>query len=112
MRPLVKGKVTKWTADYRELTVLGVCLDAKSDKAAVAKFARDRQMTWPQSFDGKGFDGPLAQAANVKDASQMVVVVPGGKMLYKAPPTDVFIDWAIRAAVMRVRKPPTPAASP
>lgn len=52
--------------EYHEkgFEILGISLD--QDKAALEKFVEERKMTWPQFFDGKGWENELAGKFGIK----------------------------------------------
>lgn len=59
--------------------VIGISLD--EDKAAVEKFIADRKMTWPQYFDGKGWENEIAQRFGIGSIPATFLVGKGGKIV-------------------------------
>jgi len=45
--------------------VIGISLDDTDSKDVVAHFLEDNELPWPQSFDGKGWDTPLAVTCGI-----------------------------------------------
>ncbi len=46
------------------LALVGVSLDR--DRAALARFLSDKEITWPQAYDGKGWDNDVAKRFSVR----------------------------------------------
>jgi len=59
--------------------VVGISLDEEKD--ALEKFVKQRKLPWPQHFDGKRFDGPLALKYGVNVAPTTYLVGRDGKIL-------------------------------
>ncbi len=61
------------------LVVLGVSLD--SDEKALRDFLQAQGITWPQMFDGKGWQNALAQQYNVRAIPQSLLIGADGVIL-------------------------------
>jgi thiol-disulfide isomerase/thioredoxin len=58
----------------RGLEVLSVSLDKQNAGAVLASFTRKHNMPWPQIFDGKYWDTPLARRFGIKSIPHAVLV--------------------------------------
>ena len=63
--------------------IVGISLD--SDKAALEKFTTDNKMTWPQFFDGKGWENELAQRFKIQSVPTMWLLDREGKLADATP---------------------------
>jgi peroxiredoxin len=61
--------------------IIGISLD--SDRAKLDKFIADKQMTWPQYFDGKGWQSKLAGAYGVNSIPATYLLDSEGKIIAK-----------------------------
>lgn len=61
--------------------IIGVSLD--SDKAKLESFLKDNKMTWPQYFDGKGWENKLAQTYGVNSIPATYLLDGEGKIIAK-----------------------------
>ena len=59
--------------------IIGISLD--SDKAALAKFTKDKTMTWPQYFDGLGWKNKIATKFGIHSVPSMWLVDKEGKLV-------------------------------
>ncbi len=59
--------------------IVGISLD--QDKAALTKFIKDKEMPWPQYFDGKGWDNEIATRFGVSSIPAMWLVGKDGKLV-------------------------------
>lgn len=59
--------------------VVGISLD--QDKAALDKFVEQRKMTWPQYFDGKGWENELAGKFGIKGIPATFLIGKDGKVV-------------------------------
>ncbi len=59
--------------------VLGISLD--SDKDALDKFVADKKMTWPQYFDGKGWDNDIAKRIGISSIPATFLIGKDGKVI-------------------------------
>lgn len=65
---------------YRDqgFEVIGISLD--QDKGALEKFVKDRKMTWPQYFDGKGWENELAGKFGIRGIPATFLIGKDGKV--------------------------------
>ncbi len=61
--------------------IVGISLD--SDRAKLEKFTTDRKMTWPQYFDGKGWQNKLAGIYGVNSIPATYLLDGEGKIIGK-----------------------------
>lgn len=61
--------------------ILGISLD--SDRAKLDNFIADRKMTWPQYFDGKGWQSKLASVYGVNSIPATYLLDGEGKIIAK-----------------------------
>jgi len=59
--------------------IVGISLD--SNKDALARFIKERDMPWPQYFDGKGWDNEIATRYGVSSIPAMWLVGKDGKLV-------------------------------
>lgn len=83
---------------YKEkgFEVIGISLD--EDKAAVEKFVSDKGMTWPQYFDGKGWENELAQKFGIGSIPATFLIGKGGKIVasnLRGPALEEAIEDAL-----------------
>lgn len=58
--------------------VIGISLD--QDKGALEGFVKQRGMTWPQHFDGKGWEGSLVQKFGIRSIPATFLIGKDGKV--------------------------------
>lgn len=80
--PCVK-EVPNVVAAYEKLhdkgfEIVGISLD--QDRAALMKFTKDHKMTWPQYFDGKGWDNMIAKRFHIQAIPAMWLLDKEGKL--------------------------------
>ncbi|MGV3619151.1 MAG: peroxiredoxin family protein [Fimbriimonas sp.] len=78
-----RGLVEKYAA--RGLTTVGLILDPESDRAIVEKFVREQRLTYPQLFDGQGWNGPAARQFGIASVPFTVIIGRDGKVSYVDP---------------------------
>jgi len=61
--------------------IIGISLDKDGDK--LAAFTKDKQMTWPQIFDGQGWQNKLAQAYGISSIPATYLLDKEGKIAAK-----------------------------
>jgi peroxiredoxin len=66
--------------------VVGISLDEEKD--ALEKFVKQRKLPWPQHFDGKRFDGPLALKYGINVAPTTYLIGRDGKILKRVTQKD------------------------
>lgn len=59
--------------------IIGISLD--SDKGTLTKFIKERNMAWPQYFDGKGWDNEISTRFGVSSIPAMWLVGKDGKLV-------------------------------
>ncbi|MFM8230649.1 MAG: TlpA family protein disulfide reductase [Chthoniobacterales bacterium] len=75
--------------------IVGVSLD--QDKSALEKFTKENKMTWPQFFDGKGWDNELAKRFNIQSVPTMWLLDREGKLADASPRSR--LEQAVQAAL-------------
>ena len=75
--------------------IIGISLDR--DRSALEKFLRENKMTWPQFFDGKGWENAIATRFKIQSAPTLWLLNRQGKLIDSAPRTR--LDQAIAAAL-------------
>lgn len=63
--------------------IVGISLD--SDKAALEEFTTKNKMTWPQYFDGKGWENEMAKRFGIQSVPTMWLLDREGKLADPAP---------------------------
>ena len=63
--------------------VVGISLD--ENKAAFEKFTAENKMTWPQFFDGKGWENELAKRFGIQSVPTMWLLDREGKLVDASP---------------------------
>jgi len=99
--PLLKTLHAKYSD---QAVILGISVDVSLDRFERA--VKSKGMTWPQLADGKGFDGPIAQAYRVQGTPELYVLDRGGRIfarLGSAKQLEVKIQEALAAT-----SPPAP----
>ena len=79
----------------RGFEIVGISLD--SDKGALEKFTAENKMTWPQFFDGKGWDNELAQRFKIQSVPTMWLLGKDGKLADPSPRNR--LEQAVTAAL-------------
>jgi thiol-disulfide isomerase/thioredoxin len=59
--------------------IVGISLD--EDKAAVENFVKDKEMTWPQYFDGKGWQNEISSKFGIRSIPAMWLVDKKGMVV-------------------------------
>jgi peroxiredoxin len=75
--------------------IVGISLD--KDRKALDAFTAEHKMTWPQFFDGKGWDNELAQRFKIQSVPTMWLLDREGKLADPAPRGR--LDETIEAAL-------------
>ena len=79
----------------RGFTIVGISLD--EDKAALEKFTTENKMTWPQFFDGKGWENELAKRFKIQTVPTMWLLGKDGKLVDPSPRNR--LEQAVTAAL-------------
>jgi len=71
-------------ASYKKLhekgfEIVGISLD--SDESRLKNFIKEHRMTWPQYFDGKGWDNKIAERFGIHSIPAMWLVGKDGKLV-------------------------------
>ena len=61
--------------------IIGISLDNAKDEAKLKSFVKDKNMPWPQAFDGKGWDTDLAQQYGISSIPATFLVGKDGKIV-------------------------------
>ena len=75
--------------------IVGISLD--EDKAALEKFTTENKMTWPQFFDGKGWENELAKRFKIQSVPTMWLLDREGKLIDASPRGN--LQQAVEAAI-------------
>ena len=76
-------------------TIVGISLD--EDKGALEKFTTENKMTWPQFFDGKGWENEMAKRFKIQTVPTMWLLDREGKLIDANPRGR--LEEAVAAAV-------------
>ena len=79
----------------RGFEIVGISLD--SDKSALQKFTAENKMTWPQIFDGKGWENEMAQRFKIQSVPTMWLLDRQGKLVDASPRRQ--LDKAVESAL-------------
>ena len=79
------------------LEIVGISLD--KDKDALEKFLKENKMTWPQYFDGGGWENKIAQRFKIQSVPTMWLLGRDGKLFDPAPRGR--LEKAIEAALAK-----------
>jgi alkyl hydroperoxide reductase subunit AhpC len=78
------GEVPNVVKTYEKLhprgfEIVGISLD--SDKAKLESFTKDKQMTWPQYFDGKGWQNEISSKFGISSIPAMWLIDKKGMLV-------------------------------
>ena len=76
-----------------------VVISLDSDKGALEKFTTENKMTWPQFFDGQGWDNELAKRYKIQSVPTMWLLDREGKLVDPSP--RARLDEAVEAALSK-----------
>ena len=76
-------------------TIVGISLD--EDKGALEKFTTENKMTWPQFFDGQGWENEMAKRFKIQTVPTMWLLDREGKLIDANPRGR--LEQAVAAAV-------------
>jgi thiol-disulfide isomerase/thioredoxin len=81
--PPCRGEVPNVVAAYKKyhdkgFEIVGISLD--SDKSALLAFTKEHDMTWPQYFDGAGWDNKISKGFGIDSIPAMWIVGKDGKV--------------------------------
>jgi thiol-disulfide isomerase/thioredoxin len=76
--PNVKAAYEKYHDQGFE--IIGISFDREGDKEKLVQFTKDKGMTWPQCFDGKGWESDFAQRFNIKGIPTMWLIGKDGNL--------------------------------
>jgi peroxiredoxin len=62
--------------------IIGISLD--TEKAKLESFVKEKGLSWPQAFDGKGWEGEIAQKYHITTIPAMFLLGKDGKVVAKA----------------------------
>lgn len=79
----------------RGFAIVGISLD--EDKAALEKFIAENKMSWPQFFDGKGWENEMAKRFKIQTVPTMWLLDREGKLIDASPRGR--LEEAVEAAV-------------
>ena len=61
--------------------IIGISLDNAKDEAKLKSFVKDKNMPWPQAFDGKGWGNALAKKFGITSIPATYLVGKDGKIV-------------------------------
>jgi thiol-disulfide isomerase/thioredoxin len=70
--------------------IVGVSLD--QDKDALLTFTAQNGMTWPQFFDGQGWDNAIAKANGVRSIPAMWLIGKDGRIITRDARDDLEVE--------------------
>jgi thiol-disulfide isomerase/thioredoxin len=81
--PPCRGEVPNVVAAYKKyhdkgFDIVGISLD--QDKSALLAFTKEHDMTWPQYFDGNGWDNTISKSFGIDSIPAMYLVGKDGKI--------------------------------
>jgi thiol-disulfide isomerase/thioredoxin len=81
--PPCRGEVPNVVAAYKQyhdkgFEVIGISLD--QDKSALVAFTKEHDMTWPQYFDGNGWDNTISKGFGIDSIPAMWLIGKDGKV--------------------------------
>ena len=90
--PPCRGEVPNVVAAYKKLhdkgfEIIGISLD--QDKDALLAFIKSNNMTWPQYFDGKGWENAISHKNGVDSIPAMWLIDKQGKIATKEAREDL-----------------------
>ena len=92
----------------RGFDVIGITLD--EDEQRFKGFLQDRKMTWPQVYEGKGFEqNTLTRKYGVMGIPTTFLIDPEGKILDRDLRGDALLEAVAKA--LPEKKTPTPASA-
>ena len=96
-----RGEVPNVVATYRKyhgkgFEIIGVSLD--QDQQKLLAYAQEQGMTWPQFFDGKGWDNKLAMKYGIESIPASYLLDGNGKIIARDPRGDA-LEPAVAKAV-------------
>jgi thiol-disulfide isomerase/thioredoxin len=71
----------------RGFEIVGISLD--EDKEALEKFVKEKEMPWPQYFDGKGWENEFSKKFGIDSIPRMWLIGPDGKIVDFTARTDL-----------------------
>ena len=85
----------------RGFEIIGISLD--EDKDVLVKFTKEHGMTWPQFFDGKGWENSIAKRFKIQSVPTMWLIDREGKLADASPRGR--LEEAIGALLAKPAKP-------
>ena len=82
--PPCRGEVPNVVAAYKKyhdkgFEIIGISLD--QDKSALLSFTKEHDMTWPQYFDGNGWENKISSGFGINSIPAMWLVGKDGKVI-------------------------------
>jgi peroxiredoxin len=91
--PLLKALSAKYA---HTAAIVGISTDVSLPR--VDRVVKEKKMTWPILADGRGFDGPIAQAYHVDGTPDIFVIDAAGRIV-KRLSTATEIDATLQVAL-------------
>jgi thiol-disulfide isomerase/thioredoxin len=78
------AEIPNVTATYNKLhdkgfEIVGISLD--QNRAALTKFIKEKEMPWPQYFDGKGWENEISTSFGIRSIPAMWLIDKEGKLV-------------------------------
>ena len=83
---------------YRDFDIIGISLDV--DETVLREFIEENPLPWRQIFDGKRYEGPLAQQYGVRSIPRMFLLDREGKVI-SANVRDSMLDKFVAKEIER-----------
>jgi thiol-disulfide isomerase/thioredoxin len=103
------GHMVETNDKYKDkgLALVGISLD--DDKAAVTNVVKEKNFTWPQFFDGRGWQNKFATAFGVHSIPRTFLLDPDGKVIWSGHPAqlDAPLEKAFKDTPPRLVDPAT-----
>ncbi|MEJ1972741.1 MAG: TlpA disulfide reductase family protein [Lacunisphaera sp.] len=96
--PFVKAAYAKYRD--RGFEVIGVSLDFAKDRQKVVDFCRKEGLTWPQAFDGKGFQGEFPSKYGILSIPHTFLLDQEGRIV-TSDTSGEKLEMAVRQLLKR-----------
>ena len=75
--------IQKAYADYKEkgFEIVGISLDRAGDKEKLEKFIKEKNMPWPQAYDGEGWGNAIAKKYGITSIPATFLIGKDGKIV-------------------------------
>ena len=105
VREIPNIKKTYAKLNPRGFEIVGISLDSNEDK--LTKFIKDKEMPWPQYFDGQGWKNKISTRYGIRSIPAMWLVDKGGNLVDKNARHDLEKKVEKLLAAKAPKKPGT-----